>query len=96
MTDLQWETFSYQGVIAAAVLYFLQVATGQYTEYWPTVLGLILLVILMFVPEGLVGLAKRVRGQLGSARAAAPEPAPAPAEAPQPWLQGVLPAARPR
>jgi branched-chain amino acid transport system permease protein len=67
--------------LGAAVLYFLQVATGQYTEYWPTVLGVILLVILMFVPEGIVGLAKRVRGQFASARAAAPEPAPAPADA---------------
>jgi branched-chain amino acid transport system permease protein len=63
--------------LGAAVLYFLQVATVQYTEYWPTVLGLVLLVILMFVPEGLVGLAKRLRGQLGAARAAAPEPAAA-------------------
>ena len=44
----------------AAVLYFLQVVTVQYTEYWPTVLGLILLVILMFLPDGLVGLAQRL------------------------------------
>ena len=70
--------------LGAAVLYFLQVVTVQYTEYWPTVLGLILLVILMFVPEGLVGLAKRLRGQLGAARAAAPEPAaPAPEALPK-------------
>ena len=68
--------------LGAAVLYFLQVATVQYTEYWPTVLGVILLIILMFVPEGLVGLAKRARSQFGPARSPAPARTPAaPAEA---------------
>lgn len=68
--------------LGAAVLYFLQVVTVQYTEYWPTVLGGVLLVILMFAPEGIVGLAKRVFGQLGASRAASPsETAPAAAEA---------------
>jgi branched-chain amino acid transport system permease protein len=47
--------------IGAAVLYLLNVITNQYTEYWPTVMGTILLVILLFVPDGLAGLAKRVR-----------------------------------
>jgi branched-chain amino acid transport system permease protein len=69
--------------LGAAVLYFLQVATVQYTEYWPTVLGLILLVILMFVPEGIVGLAKRV---LGFTRSAAPRAKP----------ESAAPEARPR
>lgn len=50
--------------IGAAALYLLERFTNEYTEYWPTVLGLILLVILMFLPEGLVGLAQKVRNKL--------------------------------
>jgi branched-chain amino acid transport system permease protein len=46
--------------IGAAVLYLLNVITNQYTEYWPTVMGVILLVILLFLPEGLAGLARRL------------------------------------
>ena len=49
--------------LGAAVLYTLQVGINQYTEYWPVVLGLILLVILMFLPDGIIGLAQKVRTQ---------------------------------
>ena len=48
-------------MIGAAVLYLLNVFTNQYTPYWPTVLGLILLVIVLVLPDGLVGLANRLR-----------------------------------
>lgn len=51
-------------IIGAAVLYILEVFTNSYTEYWPTVMGGILLVILMFLPEGIVGLAQKVRSKL--------------------------------
>ncbi len=58
--------YSFVGpLIGAAVLYLLQVVTNQYTPYWPTVLGLILLVVVLVLPDGLVGLAKRV-GAKGS------------------------------
>lgn len=50
--------------IGAAALYMLEITTNRYTEYWPTVLGGILLVILMFLPDGLVGLAQKVRSKL--------------------------------
>jgi branched-chain amino acid transport system permease protein len=50
-------------MIGAAVLYLLNVFTNQYTPYWPTVLGLILLVIVMLLPDGLVGLAARLRAR---------------------------------
>jgi branched-chain amino acid transport system permease protein len=50
-------------MIGAAVLYLLNVFTNQYTPYWPTVLGLILLVIVMLLPDGLVGLATRLRAR---------------------------------
>ena len=48
------------GFIGAAVLHLLQTFTNQYTPYWPTVLGLILLVIVMVLPDGLIGLAAHV------------------------------------
>ena len=43
----------------ALVLYLLEVTINQYTQYWPAVLGGILLAIVMFFPEGLAGLARR-------------------------------------
>src|SRR5436190_794714 len=48
-------------IIGAAVLYLLQIFTNQYTTYWPTVLGLILLVIVLVLPDGLIGLMARLR-----------------------------------
>jgi branched-chain amino acid transport system permease protein len=54
--------YSFVGpLVGATVLYLLQVFTNQYTPYWPTVLGLILLTVVLALPEGLVGLAKRLR-----------------------------------
>lgn len=49
--------------LGAAVLYTLQVGINQYTEYWPIVLGGILLVILMFLPDGIIGLMQQIRNQ---------------------------------
>jgi branched-chain amino acid transport system permease protein len=54
--------------IGAATLFILQRLTNEYTEYWPTVLGVILLVILLFLPEGLAGLAARVRARFAPGR----------------------------
>jgi branched-chain amino acid transport system permease protein len=55
--------YSFVGpLVGAAVLYLLQVFTNQYTPYWPTVLGLILLIVVLVLPEGLVGLARRLGG----------------------------------
>jgi branched-chain amino acid transport system permease protein len=50
--------------IGAAALYLLERLSNEYTQYWPTVLGVILLVIVLVLPEGLVGLAKRIRARL--------------------------------
>jgi branched-chain amino acid transport system permease protein len=58
--------YSFVGpIIGAAALYLLQVFTNQYTVYWPTVLGLILLVIVLVLPDGLIGLVERARVRLG-------------------------------
>jgi branched-chain amino acid transport system permease protein len=54
--------FSFFGpAIGAATLFILQRLTNEYTEYWPTVLGVVLIVILLFLPEGLAGLIGRFR-----------------------------------
>ena len=54
--------FSFFGpAIGAATLFILERITNEYTEYWPTALGFILLVILLFLPDGLAGLARKVR-----------------------------------
>ncbi len=50
--------------IGAASLFLLERLTNEYTQYWPLVLGAILLVILMFLPEGLAGLAGSLRRRL--------------------------------
>ena len=50
--------------IGAATLYLLERFANEYTQYWPTVLGVILLVIVLVLPEGLVGLFKRVKARL--------------------------------
>ncbi len=47
--------------IGAAALYLLERFSNEYTEYWPTVLGVILFIIVLVLPEGLVGLAKRLK-----------------------------------
>ena len=50
--------------IGAAALYLLERFSNEYTEYWPTVLGVILLIIVLVLPEGFVGLAKRLKARL--------------------------------
>ena len=49
-------------LIGAAVLFMLERLTNEYTSYWPTVLGVVLLVILLLLPDGLAGLSKRLLG----------------------------------
>ena len=54
--------FSFFGpAIGAATLFLLERITNEYTEYWPTVLGVTLLTILLFLPDGLAGLAQKIR-----------------------------------
>ena len=53
--------FSFFGpAIGAAALFVLERLTNEYTEYWPTVLGVILVAILLFLPDGLAGLARKI------------------------------------
>jgi branched-chain amino acid transport system permease protein len=54
--------------IGAAALLILERLTNEYTQYWPAVLGGILLVILLFLPDGLVGLTQKLRSRLVGGR----------------------------
>ena len=54
--------YSFLGpAVGAAAIILLDRTITQHTEYWPTVLGLILIVVLFAFPDGLTGLAKKWR-----------------------------------
>ncbi len=55
-------------IIGAATLFILERFTNEYTQYWPTVLGGILLIILLFLPDGLAGLTQKVRSSFAIGR----------------------------
>ena len=53
--------YSFSGpALGAVLLYLLEVLANQFTEYWPAVLGSILLCVVLIAPDGLVGL---IRGK---------------------------------
>lgn len=49
--------------VGAAAIILLDRQITEYTQYWPTVLGIILLIVLFAFPEGLAGLVDRVRAR---------------------------------
>jgi branched-chain amino acid transport system permease protein len=49
-----WFTFS-GPLVGAAVMVGLRTLVGRYTEYWTLVLGVLLVLIIFFLPEGVVG-----------------------------------------
>jgi branched-chain amino acid transport system permease protein len=54
-------------IVGAAVFQILQFVINRYTEYWPLVLGAILVLLVLAAPRGLVGLYatwKQRRGRL--------------------------------
>jgi branched-chain amino acid transport system permease protein len=54
--------YSFLGpAIGAAVIILLDRIITEYTQYWPSVLGAILLIVLFAFPDGLVGLTRRWR-----------------------------------
>lgn len=58
--------------LGAAVMIVLDRVITEYTEYWPTVLGIILLLVLFFLPNGLIGLFTKAHGDTSAA--AHPDP----------------------
>jgi branched-chain amino acid transport system permease protein len=49
-----WRTF-WGPVFGAAFIVFLRTFAGIYTEYWTSILGGILIFVIVFMPEGLLG-----------------------------------------
>lgn len=49
--------------LGAAVMILLDRLITEYTQYWPTVLGIILLLVLFFLPNGLIGLFSKSHGE---------------------------------
>lgn len=45
-------------ILGAATLYLMETTIHQYTEYWPIVMGTILILIVLAAPGGLIGLAQ--------------------------------------
>lgn len=63
LASLMGGMFSLVGpVIGAALLLFLNVFISQFTVYWPAVLGLLTVLVVLIAPTGLVGLARRFLG----------------------------------
>lgn len=52
-------------ILGASLLYLLEVTIHQYTQYWPLVMGLILLLVVLVLPEGLIGLFRKLYARLG-------------------------------
>jgi branched-chain amino acid transport system permease protein len=48
-------------VIGAAAIILLDRIITEHTQYWPTVLGIILLIVIFVLPDGLAGLPQRFR-----------------------------------
>ncbi len=46
--------------IGAVVLFFIKDSAGQVGEYWPAIVGSILVVVTLTMPQGIVGLARRL------------------------------------
>jgi branched-chain amino acid transport system permease protein len=48
------------GVLGAAALLIAQEAIVEHTIHWPLGIGVVLLAVVLFAPEGLSGLARRL------------------------------------
>ncbi len=56
-----WFTFS-GPILGAAIIVSLRTFVGTYTEYWTLILGVILILLIFFLPEGVMGfLAQKAR-----------------------------------
>ena len=61
-----WFTFA-GPIIGAAIIVSLRTFVGTYTEYWTLILGVILILIIFFLPEGVMGfLMQRLKSGKGT------------------------------
>jgi branched-chain amino acid transport system permease protein len=49
-----WFTFA-GPILGAAITVALRIFVGKYTEYWTLILGIILILLIFFLPEGVMG-----------------------------------------
>jgi branched-chain amino acid transport system permease protein len=54
-----WFTF-FGPLVGAALIVLLRTFAGIYTEYWTSILGIVLMLLISFLPEGVLGLLKKV------------------------------------
>jgi branched-chain amino acid transport system permease protein len=52
-------------VVGAAVYVMLEVVISGHTEYWPLIMGTIILVLVLAMPDGIMGMTKKVRDGKG-------------------------------
>jgi branched-chain amino acid transport system permease protein len=68
-----WFTF-YGPMLGAAIMVALRTFVGSYTDYWTLVLGIVLILLIFFLPEGIMGINFRewirIRSRRSAARAA--------------------------
>jgi len=63
-----WFTFG-GPILGAAITIALRTFVGKYTEYWTLILGVILILLIFFLPEGVMGyFVEKFRGKKGSER----------------------------
>jgi branched-chain amino acid transport system permease protein len=63
-----WFTFG-GPILGAAITIALRTFVGKYTEYWTLILGIILILLIFFLPEGVMGyFVEKFRGKKGSER----------------------------
>ncbi len=53
-----WFTF-FGPLLGAAIIVVLRTVVGSYTEYWTLVLGVVLILLIFFLPEGVLGMIRR-------------------------------------
>jgi branched-chain amino acid transport system permease protein len=54
-----WFTFS-GPILGAAIIVALRTFVGKYTEYWTLILGIILILLIFFLPEGVMGYFQKI------------------------------------
>jgi branched-chain amino acid transport system permease protein len=63
-----WFTFG-GPILGAAITIALRTFVGKYTEYWTLILGIILILLIFFLPEGVMGyFVEKFQGKKGSER----------------------------
>ena len=57
-----WFTFT-GPMLGAAIIVALRIFVGKYTQYWTLILGVILILLIFFLPEGVMGYFVRMTNQ---------------------------------